>query len=61
MATPCEVRLETEDADLADVVAHVAEAEARRIEQKFNRYKIDSAVGRINASDDAAIVSARPR
>ncbi len=28
MATPCEVRLETEDAALAEVVARVAEAEA---------------------------------
>lgn len=50
MATPCEVRLETEDAALAEVVARVAEAEARRIEQKFSRYRSDSVVGRINAS-----------
>ena len=49
MATPCEVRLESEDAALAEVVARVAEAEARRIEQKFSRYKSDSVVGRINA------------
>jgi thiamine biosynthesis lipoprotein len=49
MATPCEVRLETEDAALAEAVARVAEAEARRIEQKFSRYRSDSVVGRINA------------
>ena len=50
MATPCEVRLETEDAALAEAVARVAEEEARRIERKFSRYKSDSVVGRINAS-----------
>ncbi len=50
MATPCEVRLETEDAALAEAVARVAEAEARRIEQKFTRYRSDSVVGRINAA-----------
>ena len=50
MATPCEVRLETEDAALAEVVARVVEAEARRIEEKFSRYRSDSVVGLINAS-----------
>lgn len=50
MATPCEVRLESDDAALAEAVAHAGEAEARRIEQKFSRYKSDSVVGRINAS-----------
>lgn len=50
MATPCEVRLESEDAALAEAVAKVSEAEARRIEQKFSRYRADSIVGKINAS-----------
>ncbi|MDE2110541.1 MAG: FAD:protein FMN transferase [Alphaproteobacteria bacterium] len=50
MATPCEVRLETEDAALAASVMRVAESEAQRIEQKFSRYRVDSVVGRINAS-----------
>jgi len=56
MATPCEVRLETEDAALAQVVATTVETEARRIEQKFSRYKSDSVVGRINASGGAEFV-----
>jgi thiamine biosynthesis lipoprotein len=56
MATPCEVRLESEDAALAEVVARVAETEARRIEQKFSRYKSDSVVGRINAGRGNEIV-----
>ncbi len=50
MATPCEVRLESEDAALAHAVAQAVESEARRIEAKFSRYKADSVVGRINAS-----------
>jgi thiamine biosynthesis lipoprotein len=56
MATPCEVRLETEDAALAEVVARVAETEARRIEQKFSRYKSDSVIGRINAGGGKEMV-----
>jgi thiamine biosynthesis lipoprotein len=56
MATPCEVRLETEDAALAQVVARVVEAEARRIEQKFSRYISNSVVGRINSSTGKKIV-----
>ncbi|HEY5237174.1 MAG TPA: FAD:protein FMN transferase [Rhizomicrobium sp.] len=50
MATPCEVRLETDDADLAKAAGHAVEWEARRIEQKFSRYKSDSVVGLINAA-----------
>ena len=50
MATPCEVRLETEDAALANAAIGAAEAEARRIESKFSRYKADSVIGLINSS-----------
>jgi thiamine biosynthesis lipoprotein len=50
MATPCEVRVETDDAVLARRVADAVEAEARRIEGKFSRYRDDSVVGRINAA-----------
>lgn len=50
MATPCEVRLQTDDANLAAAAGLAVEAEARRIEQKFSRYKSDSVVGMINAS-----------
>ena len=49
MATPCEVRLETDDESLALRVAAAVENEARRIEAKFSRYRNDSVVGRINA------------
>jgi FAD:protein FMN transferase len=50
MATPCEVRVETDDAVLAQRVADAVEVEARRIEEKFSRYRDDSVVGRINAA-----------
>ncbi len=50
MATPCEVRIETQNAAVAEAAGRAAEAEARRVEQKFSRYREDSVVGRINAS-----------
>jgi thiamine biosynthesis lipoprotein len=56
MATPCEVRLEGDDIALAGRVARVAEAEARRIEAKFSRYRPDSIVGRINAGAGGEMV-----
>ncbi len=50
MATPCEVRLETADENLARQVCLAAEFEARRIERKFSRYRQDSVLSRINAA-----------
>jgi thiamine biosynthesis lipoprotein len=49
MATPCEVRVETEDRALALCAGEAAMREAVRIERKFSRYRPDSVVGRINA------------
>ena len=50
MATPCELRIESDDAGLAETAGCAVESEARRIEQKFSRYKGDSVVGRINTA-----------
>jgi len=50
MAAPCEIRLETSDRTLAIAASQAAEAEARRIEAKFSRYRDDSIVGLINAN-----------
>lgn len=50
MATPCEVRIETSDEVLAGRAAQAAMEAARRIEDKFSRYRQDSVIGRINAS-----------
>jgi thiamine biosynthesis lipoprotein len=56
MATPCEVRVETDDGSLAHRVAGAVEAEARRIEARFSRYRSDSVVGQINAAGGKRVV-----
>jgi thiamine biosynthesis lipoprotein len=56
MATPCELRVETGDATLAAKIAEVAEAEARRIEAKFSRYRADSMVGKINSGGHQGLI-----
>jgi thiamine biosynthesis lipoprotein len=48
MATPCEIRIETPDRTLAARAAQAAMAVARRIEDKFSRYRDESVIGRIN-------------
>ena len=50
MASPCEVRVETNDAATAAELGRIAEAEAARIEAKYSRYRADSALSRINAA-----------
>jgi thiamine biosynthesis lipoprotein len=55
MATPCEMRLETDNADLARRAGAAVEVEARRIEAKYSRYRVDSVVGRINGAGGAEI------
>lgn len=49
MATPCEMRLESDNADLAMRVGQKVEAEALRIEHKYSRYRSDSVIAKINA------------
>ena len=44
MASPCEVLCETEDLDFARALGEFAAAEARRIDEKFSRYKAGSVV-----------------
>lgn len=48
MASPCEVLIETDDRCIAAKLIKQAETEARRIEQKFSRYREDNIVHRIN-------------
>lgn len=50
MASPCEVRVDTDDPALAERLGRIAEDEARRIEQKYSRYRDDSVISRINSS-----------
>ena len=55
MASPCEAHVETDSEALAREIGAAVEAEARRIEAKFSRYRADSVVGRINASAGAPV------
>lgn len=55
MASPCELRVETADRELAEGLGRAAEAEARRIEAKYSRYRADSVLTRINQSADSAL------
>lgn len=48
MGTPCEVQVESRDRRLAAELARMGEAEARRIEEKFTRYKPTGVVWAIN-------------
>lgn len=50
MASPCEVLLEGVDEDRAHRLALQAEAEARRIEAKYSRYRDDSVIAAIHAT-----------
>jgi thiamine biosynthesis lipoprotein len=56
MASPCEVRIDNPDPILAEKLGRIAEAEAKRIEAKFSRYRDDSVVGRINASGGKPVI-----
>lgn len=55
MASPCEVRVETEDYKLTEELGRIAEQEAKRIEVKYSRYRDDSVTTRINTSGGEAI------
>ena len=56
MATPCEVRIETDSAALAQLATDIVETEARRIEAKYSRYRADSIVGLINTGGGKEVV-----
>jgi FAD:protein FMN transferase len=51
MASPCTVLVDTDDRTEAEGLLAVAESEARRIEQKFSRYRRDNLVDQINHSE----------
>jgi thiamine biosynthesis lipoprotein len=50
MASPCEIKVETDDPALAARLGAIGEAEARRIEEKYTRYKPTGIVSRINSA-----------
>jgi FAD:protein FMN transferase len=50
MASPCELLVDTDDADLALFLGEIAAQEAWRVEQRYSRYRSDSVVTRLNRS-----------
>jgi len=50
MASPCELLMETGDAERAQTLLEIAANEAWRIQQKFSRYERDNSVWAINNS-----------
>lgn len=55
MASPCELLIETEDAQLAGQLGRLARDEALRIEHKFSRYRKDNIIYQINHSHGKAV------
>lgn len=51
MASPCEILVDTDDRESAETALRIAEAEARRVELKFSRYRTDNVVHRLNHSN----------
>lgn len=48
MASPCELLIDSDDAQLARLLTALAHAESKRIESKFSRYKTDNLLHQIN-------------
>jgi thiamine biosynthesis lipoprotein len=55
MASPCEVLMEVDDERLARQILKVVSDEAKRIEQKFSRYRDDNVIYRINNASGKAV------
>lgn len=55
MACPCEIMLETNNEKLAQTLIQLGVEEARRIEQKFSRFRQDSVVSAVNRSSPQAM------
>lgn len=56
MASPCEVRVDCSSPKLASRIGRIAESEAKRIEFKYSRYRDDSVITLINASQGKPVV-----
>jgi len=55
MASPCEILVDTDDANLAGIVLERARTEALRIEHKFSRYRNDNLVHAINHANGRTV------
>ena len=55
LGSPCELLVDTDDRALAAQLAEVARSEAKRVEQKFSRYRDDNIVHLIHHHHGAAV------
>jgi thiamine biosynthesis lipoprotein len=55
MASPCELLLDVDNAATARRLLSLAQGEARRIEEKFSRYRPDNIIDRINRAAGAPV------
>jgi thiamine biosynthesis lipoprotein len=55
MASPCEVLMEVKDKALAARILEAVSDEAKRIEQKFSRYRDDNIIHKINNANGKAV------
>jgi thiamine biosynthesis lipoprotein len=55
MASLCEILIETDDAELAYSLVQLAQAETKRIETKFSRYRSDNIIHAINNANGQSI------
>ena len=55
MASPCELLIDTRDQLLATHITELAAKEAKRIEQKYSRYRNDNIVYDINQAQGKAV------
>ena len=55
MASPCEILMDIDDMLLANKLLDLAEKEAKRIEQKYSRYRDDNIIYQINNSHGKAV------
>ena len=50
MGSPCEIRIDTNDPEVAEHLGRIGEQEALRIEATYSRYRPDSLLSRVNQS-----------
>jgi len=55
MASPCEILFATDSRSLAQELLQLSYTEAKRIEQKFSRYRSDNCIYQINHSNGTAV------
>jgi FAD:protein FMN transferase len=55
MACPCDILLDSQDKSLIEFITKLAFHEARRIEEKFSRYRSDNIIYKINNAKGATI------